>query len=204
LPPAAPRPVLKVVGGLVEVLGTSLGPAFDSVLAAAQAGVGWARTRVYEELAPAVAGYIRAQGVADPSDATSDVFVTVLTRLPSFAGDERQFRSWVFTIAYRRVVDEWRGRARQDALLRAQSPPAPPAPPAEDVALTRLGGERVAELLDTLTPDQRHVLALRVVADLSLEQVAELLGKPVGAVKALQHRALATLRRNLAGEAVSR
>jgi RNA polymerase sigma-70 factor (ECF subfamily) len=62
----------------------------------------------------------------------------------------------------------------------------------------------VRDLLADLTPDQRHVLALRVIADLSLEQVAAATGKPVGAVKALQHRALATLRRKIAGEAVSR
>ncbi len=153
-----------------------------------------------------MAGYVRAQGVADPSDLTSDVFVAVLTRLPSFEGNEDQFRSWVFTIAYRRVVDEWRTRARRDTAL-----PDPPAvgdaassSPAEAVALARLGDERVAELLATLTPDQRHVIALRVVADLSLEQVAELLDKPVGAAKALQHRGLATLRRTMAGKAVSR
>ena len=157
-----------------------------------------------------MAGYVRAQGVADPADLTSDVFVAVLTRLPSFHGTEEQFRSWVFTIAYRRVVDEWRARARRDTPVAA--PPPPPgssavgstAPPAEDVALARLGDDRVTELLGTLTPDQRQVLALRVVADLSLEQVAELVGKPVGAVKALQHRALATLRRTVSDQAVSR
>jgi RNA polymerase sigma-70 factor (ECF subfamily) len=150
-----------------------------------------------------VAGYGRAQGIADPSDLTSDVFVAVLTRLPSFQGTEEQFRSWVFTIAHRRVVDEWRTRARRDLPVAAAPVPAVSSA-AEDVALARLGDERVTALLATLTPDQRHVLALRVVADLSLEQVAELLGKPVGAVKALQHRALATLRRTIAGQAVSR
>ena len=177
----------------------TVGFAFDSVLAAAQVGAGWARTRLYESLAPAVAGYVRAQGVEDPEDVTSDVFVAVLTRLSSFEGDEQQFRSWVFTIAYRRVVDGWRARPKAGAAA-----PARTAPAAEDVALTRLGGERVAELLSTLTPDQRQVLALRVVADLSLEQVADLLGKPVGAVKSLQHRAHAALRRQISGEAVSR
>lgn len=176
-----------------------IGSAFDSVLAAAQAGAGWARTRLYESLAPAVAGYVRAQGVSDPADLTSDVFVTVLTRLPCFAGDEDRFRSWVFTIAYRRVVDEWRSRARRLDMTAPRMEPA-----AEHHALARIGDEWVAEVLDTLTPDQRQVLALRVVADLSLEQVAELVGKPVGAVKSLQHRALATLRRTISDQAVSR
>jgi RNA polymerase sigma-70 factor (ECF subfamily) len=180
----------------------TLGLTFDAVLAAAQAGAGWARTRLYESLAPAVAGYVRSQGVSDPQDITSDVFLAVLTRLPSFRGDERQFRSWVFTIAYRRVVDQWRAQAnrpRPDPAVGATQT----SPPAEDEALGRLGDTRVRELLDQLTPDQRHVLALRVVADLSIEQVADLTGKPPGAVKALQHRALATLRRIIADQAVS-
>ena len=132
------------------------------------------------------------------------MFVAVLTRLPAFEGTEEQFRSWVFTIAYRRVVDEWRTRARRDTAVAAPPAVRSRAPLAEDGALARLGDERVAALLATLTPDQRHVVALRVVADLSLEQVAELLGKPVGAVKALQHRALAALRRSIVDEAVSR
>ena len=178
----------------------TLGLAFEQVLDAAQAGAGWARARLYESLAPAIAGYARAQRVDDPADVTSDVFVAVLTALPTFQGDEAQFRSWVFTIAYRKVADSWRARARTP---RAGTSPGT-APPAEEVALAGLGRERVEELLDELTRDQRNVLALRVIADLSLEQVAELLDKPVGAVKALQHRALAALRKKIAGETVSR
>lgn len=178
----------------------TIGLPFPDILAAAQAGAGWARTRLYEATAPAVAGYVRAQGIADPSDVTSDVFVAVLTGLPSFRGDEAQFRRWVFTIAYRKVADVWRAKSRLGPV--AASPPAV-APAAEDVALDRLSGERATQLLAQLTDEQRQVVALRVIADLSLEDVAHLLGKPVGAVKALQHRALATLRRNFVGEAVS-
>lgn len=181
-------------------------PAFESVLAAAQAGAGWARTRLYEWLAPAVAGYLRAQGICDPSDATADVFVAVLTRLGSFEGDAHHFRSWVFTIAYRRAVDEWRDPARRRVTPTATAQVdvgAAPSPAAEEIALARLGEERLQRLLAELTPDQRQVLALRVIADLSIEQVASLLGKPPGAVKSLQHRALAALRKRIVGEAVS-
>ena len=178
----------------------TIGLPFSEILAAAQTGAGWARTRLYESTAPAVAGYARAQGASDPADVTSEVFVAVLTGLPSFRGDESQFRRWVFTIAYRKVTDVWRARCRP-AAVRAMTSDVAPA--AEDVALDRLSGLRAAELLAQLTDDQRQVVALRVIADLSLEDVAHLLGKPVGAVKALQHRALATLRRNLVNEAVS-
>ena len=65
-----------------------------------------------------------------------------------------------------------------------------------------LGSARVHELLAELTPDQRDVMLLRVVADLTVEQVAEVVGKPPGAVKALQRRALAALRRLVEAEGV--
>jgi RNA polymerase sigma-70 factor (ECF subfamily) len=68
---------------------------------------------------------------------------------------------------------------------------------AEEAAMAGLGTDDMHRLLHQLSDDQRDVLLLRVVADLSLEQTAAALGKRVGAVKALQHRALATLRRVL-------
>ena len=182
----------------------SLGPAFDSILVAAQVGAGVGTEASTSRWRRRWPPYVRAQGVAEPDDVTGDVFVAVLTRLPAFDGDEQQFRRWVFTIAYRRVVDEWRAKGRRDTYSPPQTSTASTVPTAEDVALARLGDERVGELLATLTPDQRQVLALRVVADLSIDQVAALMGKPVGAVKSLQHRALGSLRRTVAGEAVSR
>ncbi len=77
------------------------------------------------------------------------------------------------------------------------------ADPADDV-LDGLGNDRAAALLAGLAPDQRNVLLLRVVADLSIEETALALRKSPGAVKALQHRAVASLRRSLSvTEAVS-
>lgn len=182
--------------------------AFDAVLSAAQAGAGWAATRLYETLAGRVAGYLRTQGVTDYEDATSDVFLGVFARLHTFCGGEAQFRSFVFTIAHRRVVDHWRARARRPEAtpLDTSGPEEPETSPtisAEDHALESLGTERVRRLLGELTPDQRDVLTLRVLADLSVEQTAAALGKPSGAVKALQHRALATLRKKLSAQGVS-
>ena len=74
----------------------------------------------------------------------------------------------------------------------------PTAAGAEEQALDRLAVEEVHHLLDGLTSDQRDVLALRLVAQMGVDEVAVLLAKPPGAVKALQRRALATLRRRLA------
>ncbi len=186
----------------------TIGPGFDDVLAAAQARAGWACTRLYESLAPAVAGYLRNQGVREPEDVTSEVFLAVFARLGSFAGTEAQFRSWVFTITHHRIVDDRRSAARRPAPQSLDALPPDGrengwSEPAEDDAIGRLGTERVQRVLAGLTPDQRDVLTLRVLADLTVDQVAAVVGKPPGAVKALQRRALATLRKVLATEAVS-
>lgn len=178
---------------------------FEEILEAARGRAPWALTRLYESLAPAVAGYLRSQGVREAEDVTSDVFVAVLCGCSSFRGDETQFRRWVFTIAHHRLVDRRRADERKpettplDAEGSGRAEPGH-SPTAEDDALRDLGTERVSRLLSALSTDQRCVLALRVVADLSVEDVAIALDKPPGAIKALQHRALATLRRRLSEE----
>ena len=63
--------------------------------------------------------------------------------------------------------------------------------------MTELGNSQVAEIFNSLTDEQKTVLALRVVADLSLEETAVVMGKRVGAVKALQRRALASVKAKL-------
>ena len=186
----------------------AVGESFELVLDAAQLGAGWARTRLYHLLAGGVTGYLRAQGVREPEDMTSDVFLAVFTRLGAFSGTEAQFRSWVFTIAHHKMVDERRRRARrpdpEPFELAGESGGGRAAAPAEDEAFANFGAERVGAMLHGLTAEQRDVISLRVLADLSVEQVAAMLGKPPGAVKALQRRALDALRRQLQQEGVSK
>ena len=157
---------------------------------------------LYRELAPAVLGYLRTQSVEDPYETLGEVFFQVTRDLPRFAGDAAAARRWVFTIAHHRVVDDARRRARRPRttdrhpdrdldrdpdrdLWDASVPIAEPPEPFDDELL---------RAVQALTPDQREVIALRFVADLSLDQVATITERPVGAVKALQHRALANLR----------
>jgi RNA polymerase sigma factor (sigma-70 family) len=182
-----------------------LGEQFDGVLGAAQCGRPWALERLYQMLAPAVVGYLRVQGAAEPEDLTSDVFYSALSGIEGFRGDESQFRSWVFTIAHNRLVDERRARARRPVHVEhAEAGVAAQAGgDVEEEALRRLSTERVKKLCEGLAPDQRDVVLLRMVGGLSLEQTAEALGKTQGAVKALQHRAVAALRRALEREGVS-
>ncbi|MFN4001719.1 RNA polymerase sigma factor [Microcella sp.] len=172
---------------------------FASVLSAAQAGAGWACTRLWRDHAPAVAAFATARGSRDSEDLTSEVFLVVFDRLREFTGDAAAFRSFVFSIAYRRLVDELRvrGRRGEPVQLIAEEDPRR-ASSAEEDALERLASERTVALLDSLAPDQRDVMMLRIVADLTVEQVAVVLGKREGAVKALQRRALVQLRKNFA------
>ena len=183
-----------------------IGDAFEPVLSAARAGGEWAWARIYDDLAPVVLGYLRARGATEPNDVLGEVFLQVVRDLPGFEGDERAFRSWVFTIAHHRLLDDVRHRSRR---------PADPVPPealdhtlgsgdVEQDALERLGVERVTELIGQLTRDQQDALLLRIVADLSVDEIARAMGKRPGAVKALQRRALATLRRSILKQGVSR
>jgi RNA polymerase sigma factor (sigma-70 family) len=149
---------------------------------------------VYRALAPPVLGYLRAERVPDPEDVLGEVFLQVTRDLRRFSGDDDALRRWVFTIARHRVIDDARRRARRPEQVVTE-PPEPDAGATDPEA--SLDPELLAALA-TLTADQREVVVLRFVADLSLESVAELTGRRVGAVKALQHRAL----RNLA-DAVS-
>ncbi len=146
----------------------------------------WSVEDVFRRYAGRVRNYLRTAGAADSEDLLSEVFVDVLRGLERFEGDEDALRRWVFTIAHHRLVDEHRRRTRRLRLLRTQNqlrvvPPDEPLDPA------------LVAALDALTPDQREVVVLRFVADLSLETVAAMTNRPEGAVKSLQHRALRNL-----------
>jgi RNA polymerase sigma factor (sigma-70 family) len=170
------------------------GEAFPDLLGAAQADAGWAYERLFRAFAPAVLGYLRTLGVEDPDAATNEVFLRAFTNIGRFQGDETGFRSWVFTIAHNAALDDRRRRSRRPAIAEGEVPDDVVAA-AEETALEHVDTDEVLELLDDLSPDQRDVLVLRLVADLTVEQVAGVLGKRVGAVKALQRRGLAALRR---------
>lgn len=182
--------------------GRDMGP--DDTLAqdveAARAGSVLAFERIYRALAPSVASYLRWNGVVDVESLTNEVLAQVHRNLHRFTGDASAFRSWAFTIAHHRMVDDRRSTGRRPAIADAEIEDTTVVGDAEEDALAALSDERLRGLLDKLSPDQRDVLLLRIVADLSLEDVAVALGKRRGAIKSLQHRALATLRRYLDGE----
>src|SRR3954464_7037597 len=177
---------------------------FTGRLAAARAGDQGAWKEIFDGLAPIVLGYLRANGAPDPEDVLGETFLQVARDISKFDGDEPGFRSWVFTIAHHRLIDARRHSARRPVELSPEPPePEEPADDAANEALARIGTARVRLILGELSEDQRAVLLLRFVADMSVEDVARAVGKRPGAVKALQRRGLAAVKRLLTRRGVS-
>jgi RNA polymerase sigma factor (sigma-70 family) len=175
---------------------------FEARLTAARSGAERAWTELYRIFSPTVLGYLRGQGAPEAEDLTGEVFLQVVRDLHRFEGDRAAFKAWVLTIAHHRFIDQQRrARRRPVELVAVPEEPERTAPDAEVEALALLGAERVRELMAALSPDQRAVLLLRIVGDLTVEEIGRAVGKRPGAVKALQRRGLAALGRKLAGEA---
>lgn len=182
-PDVGRRPTSLPVGRLVD---------------AARAGSCRAFEQLYRTMAGQVASYLRWHRASDPDGLTNDVFVQVHRNLGAFKGDEQGFRSWVFTIAHHRMIDDRRRANRQPRVDgEAGVEDHVGTGDVEDDVLAWLAHDNVRDLLAVLSRDQRDVVLLRIVADLSVEEVARMLGKREGAIKALQHRALNALRRHI-------
>lgn len=180
-------------------------PSFASVLDAAGRGDGRAFAQLYTILNRRVHAFGRARGAADPEGLVNEVFLRVFTSLSTFEGTEAQFTAWVFKIARNQLIDESRRRQRRPVEIAADSGAADRLSAPDDVEETvigHLGSASVLRHLEELTADQRDVVLLRIVSDLTIDMIAVVLGKPPGAVKALQRRAFRTIARNLAPEAV--
>jgi RNA polymerase sigma factor (sigma-70 family) len=177
------------------------GGRFDEVLAAARRDERWALEEIYRALGSVITNYLRAQDSAEPEDLASEVFVGVLRNLHTFDGDEAGFRSWVFTIAHRRLQDERRRLRRRPPPVPIAEAPDPPAPDDVEGAVTHsLDSELVRAICARLAPDQRDVMLLRLLGQLPIDEVATALDKTPGAVKALQRRGLLAVGRLLERE----
>lgn len=177
---------------------------FDEILTAAQAGGEWAWSRLYGDLAGPIRGYLTARGAREPDDLVGEVFIHLARGVGSFEGDYQGFRSWAFTIAHHRVIDERRSIGRRPQTDEGDPPDHPSASDSETEAMERLGTERVLAILERLTDDQRDVLALRLVAGMRIGEIAEVTGRRPGAVKQLQRRGLERIRSIVGDEGVPR
>ncbi len=163
-------------------------------IGAARRGNQDAWAEIYHSLIGPLTGYLLRAGVTEADDVAAEVFLQMARDIHRFEGDDESFRSWVFVIAHRRMID-WRRKAETRPIVGVPESDEPPGGDVEQEALQGIEFTSLPGILEQLTDDQREVLALRVVADLSVEETAKIMGRRVGAVKSLQHRALGAVKR---------
>jgi len=177
-----------------------IGPRFAEMLDGARAGDDVAFAGLWRDLNPPLVRYLQVIAPREADDLASETWTSVTFGLDRFTGDESAFRSWVFVTGRRRAVDHFRRERRRpttpvdpdtmrDALVAART--------ASDDVLDALGTEEALALVATLPADQAEVVALRTVAGLDVQQVAEVIGKRPGTVRVLAHRGLKNLARTL-------
>lgn len=141
--------------------------------------------------------YRRVGDVDVARDLTSELFRRFLEALDRNMGPDRHLQAWLYRTAHNLVIDYYRRRQHRqhlplrEELLSGDDNPAAAAEVALETARVRVAFEQ-------LTADQQQVLALKYLQGLSNDEVAVVMEKPVGAVKALQHRGLKALQRLLA------
>ena len=157
-----------------------------------------ALTAVYDQYHPLLYRYIIRQ-VSDGETAreiTSVVFERFLAALKNGNGPDTQLKAWLYRTAHNLVIDHYRRQAHRNHLPLADTLPSRSASPGQ-LAEQHLLGEQVITALQTLTPEQQQVIALKFLEGFSNAEVAALMKKPIGAVKSLQHRGLARLQQIL-------
>jgi RNA polymerase sigma-70 factor (ECF subfamily) len=153
---------------------------------------------IYDDYHEAIYRYCYRQvsDVEIARDLSADVFRRFLQALKRGNGPADNVRAWLFRTAHNVVIDHYRLRQhRQHLVLEDHWIVAD-----EDtvsMADRHLNADRVRQAMICLTPEQHQVIALKFLAGLSNQEVASIMNKPTGAVKSLQHRALAALRRHL-------
>jgi RNA polymerase sigma factor (sigma-70 family) len=184
----------------------SLGTQFPSVLAGAKTGEPWALEALYRDMQPRLLRYLNSQEPQAAEDLASETWIGLAVSVPWFEGDEDAFRAFLFTVAHRRVLDHRRKEySRRTAATDQETLEGlSPASDGERTALDQVGTGWALEQIATLPPDQAEVVLLRVIGDLSVDEVASIVGKRPGAVRSLQLRALRRLAKQLTEEAVTR
>jgi RNA polymerase sigma-70 factor (ECF subfamily) len=176
----------------------------DAVVDGVRRGDRDAIAAVYLEVAPRLRAWLATQTphgeVAD--DLTEQAFLELLRHHGELRGDGRALRAWLFRTARRDLYD-WRKAAARRADPTAEEARLDDVPDRTPDPTDQLHDldPRVRDAVSRLSAEHREVLELRHVADLSVAEVAAVLGRTPGAVKQLHHRALARLRALLAPSA---
>jgi len=174
---------------------------FQGLLSAAAGGDRPALAAIWSAYQPRLRGYVASLDRGNAEDVCSETWISVGRGLARFQGGESEFRSWLFTIAHRRLVDQQRRDRRRTAeSLDATGPggpdPAALADPSVGPEAAALAGDATREavrLIADLPGDQARAVLLRVVGGLTPTEVGAVLGKKPGAVRVLTHRGLRSL-----------
>lgn len=179
---------------------------FDRTLDAARAGEGWALAELFRDLHPRFLRYLGSLEPEEAEDLASDTWLDVARGLERFRGDEHDLRAFAFTIARRRLMDLWRTRTRRntESVEPARLEAKGPVSDVEDEALAELGTQDALDRIIRLPAEQAEVVLLRVLAGLSVDEVAILLSKRPGTIRVIQHRALRRLAREASEEPVTK
>ncbi len=177
------------------------GPVPD-VIERARGGDRTAFAELYDQYVDSVYRYLlyRLREPSDAEDLTSEVFTRAFANIHRYRWQGKSFLAWLYTIARNAVTDR-RRRERPTVDLDTAFGLAEGGPTAHERAVL---GEQVGALrgaVKHLTTEQQQVLSLRFVRDLSSREVARMLGKNEGAIRALQFRALGRLRKILHDQA---
>ena len=133
----------------------------------------------------------------DAEDLTTQVFVKMLESIAKFRWRSAPFSAWLFRIAHNLAMDHFRANKRWQPEEEVPEPDPGEGSAAEEEALESIGRQSMLELIQNLSHEQQQVLTLKFVFNFSNGEAATILDKTEGAIKSLQHRALASLQRQL-------
>ena len=133
----------------------------------------------------------------DAEDLTTQVFVKMLESIGKFRWRSAPFSAWLFRIAHNLAMDHFRANKRWQPEEEVPEPDPGERSAAEEEALESIGRQSMLEMIGKLSHEQQQVLTLKFVFNFSNAEAATILDKTEGAIKSLQHRALASLQRQL-------
>jgi RNA polymerase sigma-70 factor, ECF subfamily len=135
----------------------------------------------------------------DAEDLTTQTFVKMLESIGRFRWQSAPFSAWLFRIAHNLAMDHFRAHRRWQPEADVPEPIGSEEPSAELEAMQSIGRQSMLELIEKLSPEQQQVLTLKFVFNFPNADVAKILDKTEGAIKSLQHRALASLQKQISG-----
>ena len=160
-----------------------------------------ALAEIYDTLSPAIYAYaMRLLGDADlAEECIADTFSRFLNALHAGGGPQDYLKAYLYRVAHNWITDRFRHARPETPLDQEINLPASEEVEPHNTVADELERQELRHALALLTPEQRQVITLKYLENLDNAEIAQALQKPVGAVKSLQHRALATLRRILDG-----